>query len=136
MDKELTIHSNEAKDKRRNIYMLIVVFLIMSGMIGKIVFSHFNCEITCSKIDLVMDLVARLRMTNKIKANLESQNKDIGEINMGNYLPFYVLYFILMALQAQFAQTALGIARRYQQLNEALRSIFPPSKLSVHYIKV
>lgn len=79
-----------------------------------------------------MDLISRLRMTNKIKASLELQNKEAGDINMGNYLPFYVLYFILMALQTQFAQTALGLARRYRQLNEALRSVFPSSKYSVY----
>lgn len=80
-----------------------------------------------------MDLMSRLRMTKKVKSNINGQNKDEAEINLGSYLPFYVLYFILMGLQAQFAQTALGLARRYHQLNIALKSSFPKSN-AFHFL--
>lgn len=47
---------------------------------------------------------------------------------MGTYVPFYLMYYVLMALQIQFAQTAIGITRRYRRLNTALRNIFAISK--------
>lgn len=47
---------------------------------------------------------------------------------MGTYVPFYVMYYVLMALQVQFAQTAIGITRRYRRLNTALRNIFALSE--------
>lgn len=56
---------------------------------------------------------------------------------MDAYVPFYLLYFILMALHIQFAQTAIGITRRYRRLNLAIRNIFAASKwpiLAVFFI--
>lgn len=41
------------------------------------------------------------------------------------YIPFYILYYILMALHIQFANTALGLGRRYRRLNNALTKAFP-----------
>lgn len=45
--------------------------------------------------------------------------------NARGYIPFYILYYILMALHALFAQTAFGLGRRYRRLNNALRHAFP-----------
>lgn len=50
--------------------------------------------------------------------------------NVCAYIPFYILYFILMALHAQFAQSALGIGRRYRRLNNALQLAFPIGKFT------
>lgn len=47
---------------------------------------------------------------------------------MGAYVPFYLMYYVLMALEIQFAETAIGITRRYQRLNTAIRNIFAISK--------
>lgn len=44
------------------------------------------------------------------------------------YLPFYLLYYIMMALQTQFAQTAFSLAIRYRRLNMAIESAFSLSK--------
>lgn len=44
------------------------------------------------------------------------------------YLPFYVLYYIFMGLQTQFAQTVLGVARRYRRVNLTIQSVFSMSK--------
>lgn len=45
--------------------------------------------------------------------------------NVLGYIPFYVLYYMLMALHTQFAQSALGIGRRFRRLNNALQLAFP-----------
>lgn len=47
---------------------------------------------------------------------------------METYAPFYLEYYILMALHLQFAQTALGVQRRYYRLNLAIRNTFSLSK--------
>lgn len=52
----------------------------------------------------------------------------VSDIHLETYAPFYVLYYILMALHLQLAQTAFGIQRRYHRLNLAIRNIFSLSK--------
>lgn len=42
---------------------------------------------------------------------------------MGSYLSFYILYYMLVALHAKFAETVIGIKRRYLRLNATLRKI-------------
>jgi len=49
-------------------------------------------------------------------------------INFQGYLPFYVLYYVFLSLQLQFANSALGIGRRYRRLNITLKNAFPESK--------
>lgn len=56
--------------------------------------------------------------------------KATDDIRMELYLPFYVLYYTLMALHIQFAQAAFGITRRYHRLNLAIRNLFAISKKS------
>lgn len=51
------------------------------------------------------------------------------DMHIETYFPFYLEYYILMALHIQFAQTALGIQRRYYRLNLAIRNIFSLSKI-------
>lgn len=36
------------------------------------------------------------------------------------YFPFYALYMLMIVLQIQFAQAALGLGRRYRLLNIAV----------------
>ncbi|KAJ6636371.1 Gustatory receptor for sugar taste 43a, partial [Pseudolycoriella hygida] len=71
---------------------------------------------------LVLDLASRYTSTKK-KVNAEEE-RTREQLTYG-YIPFYVLYYILMALHVQFANTALGLGRRYRRLNNALRQAFP-----------
>lgn len=50
---------------------------------------------------------------------------EAEDIFIQGYFAFYVLYFCLMALQTQFAQTAHGLGRRYRRLNLAIENAFP-----------
>lgn len=52
---------------------------------------------------------------------------EAEEIFVQGYFPFYFLYYTLMALQAQFAQTAHGLGRRYRRLNIAIQKAFVSS---------
>lgn len=52
------------------------------------------------------------------------------DIHIETYFPFYLQYYILMALHIQFAQAALGIQRRYYRLNLAIQNIFSLSKIA------
>lgn len=61
---------------------------------------------------------------------------ETDEVNIQSYIPFYVLYYVLMGLHAQFTQTALGVARRYRRLNMALQSAFTLSKFSFHIFQI
>lgn len=54
---------------------------------------------------------------------------------MESYVPFYLMYYILMALHIQFAQAAIGITRRYQRLNAAIRNIFAISNEALIYLQ-
>lgn len=64
------------------------------------------------------------------------ENKTIifSDSNTNAYIPFYILYFIVMAIQMQFAQTALGIGRRYRRLNIALQAAFPKGTITLIFI--
>lgn len=115
--------------------MVIVVYSIMTGMI-------------------IMDVISRFRSFQKYKDTLTKDSKRnfksieivsrianiiIGsnyfflatdDIHIQSYFPFYLEYYILMALHVQFAQTALGIQRRYYRLNLAIKNIFSLSKIA------
>lgn len=62
-------------------------------------------------------------MTNEVTLLLYTQ-----EYITYGYIPFYALYYILMALHIQFANTAVGLGRRYRRLNIALKKAFPIGK--------
>lgn len=126
------------RDKRRNLIMVIVAYLIMTGMI-------------------IMDIISRLRGLRKLNDTLTKDRKRnlifewkktqkiyvvsrwkwtfllkfvaAVNIHIESYFPFYLQYFILMTLHIQFAQTALGVQRRYYRLNLAIRNIFSISKI-------
>lgn len=52
----------------------------------------------------------------------------VDDIDIESSLPFYIQYYILMALHTQMAQTALGIYQRYHRLNMAVKDMFSLSK--------
>lgn len=52
----------------------------------------------------------------------------VSDVDLGSYFPFYVQYYIMMALHTQFAQTAFGVQRRYHRLNLAIRNMFSLSE--------
>lgn len=133
-DKELSLLNDEARDKKRGIMLLLFVFSWMTVMI-------------------ILDIVSRTRSITKMKVQnnkskirkrslLRPQRLNVRECCLGPekiyiipYFPFYVLYYILIGLQTQFAQTALGVARRYRRLNMAVQSIFSMSK-SRQYLRI
>lgn len=53
---------------------------------------------------------------------------ESDEVYIVQYAPFYLLYYIMMGLQTQFAQTAFSLARRYRRLNMAIESAFSLSE--------
>lgn len=91
-----------------------------------------------------MDIVSRYRILHRVTpadkldiagkgvfqinsfslCSLFNHNSSFAATNIRGYIPFYILYYIFMALQAQIAQTALGIGRRYRRLNIALQKKF------------
>lgn len=99
---------------------------------------------------VIMDVISRFRSFRKYKDTLAKDSKRkfrsffkrisikftfsnrifaaTEDIHMETYAPFYLEYYILMALHIQFAQTALGVQRRYYRLNLAIRNTFGMSK--------
>lgn len=88
----------EASTKRRCNLLLCLVMLLIVGA-------------------LALDMCAWDIISRTI---FEKNSNKHAELNLVSYLPFYGLYFILLVLHVEFAQTALGIAYRYRTLNEAL----------------
>ncbi|XP_037049389.1 gustatory receptor for sugar taste 43a-like [Bradysia coprophila] len=109
--------NDKEKEKRRGLIMMVSVFIVISFM-------------------LAMDLGSRYTITKKKVSADEELIR--GNITYG-YIPFYVLYYILMALHIQFANTALRLGRRYRRLNNVLAKAFPIEPLKkelVHIIRV
>ncbi|XP_075166650.1 gustatory receptor for sugar taste 43a-like [Haematobia irritans] len=69
---------------------------------------------------LALDIGTWLRVasTMKIKAN------DDTDVNIRWYFPFYGLYVVLTVSHISFANTILGLRKRFQGLNRLLRSSF------------
>lgn len=128
-DDELAVFNEQRKDKKRNLIMVVIVFLAMTGMI-------------------ILDIVSKWRSARKHQRNLFPKKTDYqlvfdlsslicvflsatGNIHLETYFPFYIEYYTLMALHTQLAQTALGLQRRYHRLNLAIRNIFSLSKFPV-----
>ncbi|XP_055298892.1 gustatory receptor for sugar taste 43a-like isoform X2 [Sitodiplosis mosellana] len=109
-DDELTLFNDQWKDKKRNLIMVVLVFLSMTGMI-------------------VLDIISKWRSAKNLQIKMTKGGQATSDIRIETYFPFYVLYYILMALHTQLAQTALGIQRRYHRLNLAIRNIFSLKKL-------
>ncbi|XP_062715148.1 gustatory receptor for sugar taste 43a isoform X1 [Aedes albopictus] len=87
--------------KRKGLTMLTVVGVIITGA-------------------LALDIWVWYRIAEKIK----KENQDSGA-NVLGYCPFYALYYILMMFHVLFAQSALGINRRFHRLNLTLYHVFP-----------
>lgn len=67
--------------------------------------------------------------------NIEKKCIDLGlfpleSVNtyIATYTPFYVLYYIMMGIQVQFAHTGYNLAKRYRRLNMAIESAFASSE--------
>ncbi|XP_055304137.1 gustatory receptor for sugar taste 43a-like [Sitodiplosis mosellana] len=118
IDDELSMFDDDMKkDKRRNFIMVAIVFVIMTVM-------------------LALDIVFKWRSAENFRAKLQDGNLAnwdrhffTARINMESYLPFYVQYYVLMALHTQLAQTVLGMQRRYHRLNLAIKHLFPFDKV-------
>lgn len=117
-DRELSLLNDKSRDKKRGIILICVVLTAMTGMI-------------------ILDIASRARKQVKLKEKSIGREIDDDEINditevaaidMISYFPFYILYYVMMSLQIQIAQTALGVARRYQRLNMAIQSAFSLSE--------
>lgn len=124
--------------------MVIIVYFTMTGMI-------------------ILDIVSKYRSFTKFQDGLKKQNKRkifkhfpyiqkfellktfllaivaTEDMHILTYFPFYFEYYVLMALHIQFAQTALGVQRRYYRLNLAIRNIFALSNNQIckcaHFFK-
>lgn len=119
--------------------MVVVVYLSLTGMIILDVVSKFR-SFRKYKESLAKDSKRKFKRKNHFKCteNLIFYNSDFfffffmkkatDDIHIQTYFPFYLEYYILMALHMQFAQTAIGIQRRYHRLNLAIRNIFSLSK--------
>ena len=69
------------------------------------------------------------RQTNLLTQNLFICTTGIMLENIYFYIPFYLCYILMVVLQVLFAQTALGIGRRYRRLNIALQNLFANGKI-------
>ncbi|XP_031617469.1 gustatory receptor for sugar taste 43a-like [Contarinia nasturtii] len=114
-DDELALFNDPVNHKKRGIWLLFIVFSLMTCMIA-------------------LDIISKLKSAKKYKTKQEqlgklAKNLPNERIHIENYLSFYLLYYILMALHTQFAQAALGIYRRYNRLNCYIKNIFSLKKI-------
>ncbi|XP_036333546.1 gustatory receptor for sugar taste 43a-like isoform X1 [Rhagoletis pomonella] len=58
-----------------------------------------------------------------------------SDSNLAWYLPFYLLYFVLIGFHVLFANTAFGFGRRFGRLNEMLRSCYLTNKKSLTVVR-
>lgn len=126
-DKELSLLNDEARDKKKGIILLLIVFSWMTVMIILDIVSRTR-SITKMKVQNNKSKIGRRGLRRLQRLNFLECCSGPEKIYIIPYLPFYVLYYILIGLQTQFAQTALGVARRYRRLNMAVQSIFSMSK--------
>lgn len=99
-DDELHMFTDVKRDRRRGLILLFVVLItIISAILIDIWVWH-------TKANKTTDIA-------KIKIN----------VNVMGYLPFYVLYIVMMIFHVEFAQSAIGLGRRYRRLNNALRNL-------------
>lgn len=114
---------NDKKDKTISWALLIAVLLITTSAI-------------------FLDLYAWQRNAIKLKGEESESTTFIGkhdnityhlkfdtyllsiliDRNILGYIPFYMLYYIMMTIHLVFAQTTLGLGGRYKRLNEILRN--------------
>lgn len=71
---------------------------------------------------LILDGISKWQTADKSRTSADDA------IEIESTVPFYILFYILMALHVQLAQTALGIKRRYQRLNSAISDMFSISE--------
>ncbi|XP_037817724.1 gustatory receptor for sugar taste 43a isoform X1 [Lucilia sericata] len=71
---------------------------------------------------LALDVWTWLRFAENMDTGVEN-----ADLNVQWYIPFYSLYFILTGLHVNFANTSLGLARRFEALNIMLRSSYLPA---------
>lgn len=50
-------------------------------------------------------------------------------MNIKWYIPFYCLYLVLTILHISFANTAMGLGKRFKGLNRLLRTSFLPGDM-------
>lgn len=129
IDDELAMFNEQKNDKKRNIILVATVFLIMTGMLILDSISRWR-NATLSQLQCNAKTVPEFYFTRKLINRVILLKFWISDLaysakeQIESSLAFYMLYYILMALQTQLAQTALGIQRRYLRLNSAITDIF------------
>lgn len=136
-DKELVLFNDQIRDRKRGIIMTLIVFITMTVMIILDFYSKYrstlkikaarelklehagkSCHVCNEK---VLCLCFCFFFVNSFQSPFELVS---DEIYIVSYTPFYILYYIMMGVQTQFAQTAFSLARRYRRLNMAIESAF------------
>lgn len=82
----------------------------------------FNDRMHDRKRGILMMTMVLISITVMLTTDIISRNRVIP------YTPFYVLYYIMMGIQTQFAYTAFNLAKRYRRLNMAIESAFASSE--------
>ncbi|CAO1442328.1 unnamed protein product [Diamesa tonsa] len=60
--------------------------------------------------------------------------EDESDENVLGYIPFYILYYMMLTLQLVFAQTALGLGRRYSRLNNGLKNVLKTVQFYLYFV--
>ncbi|XP_017093912.2 gustatory receptor for sugar taste 43a isoform X3 [Drosophila bipectinata] len=100
IDNTLNAYNNLKRDRWRALGMALASLIAISLLIG-------------------LDVGTWVRIAQEM--NIPHSDT---ELNVHWYIPFYSLYFILTALQINFANTAYGLGRRFGRLNLMLTSSF------------
>ncbi|EDV35915.1 uncharacterized protein Dana_GF12232, isoform A [Drosophila ananassae] len=100
IDNTLNAYNNLKRDRWRALGMAFISLIAISLLIG-------------------LDVGTWVRIAQEM--NIPHSDT---ELNVHWYIPFYSLYFILTALQINFANTAYGLGRRFGRLNLMLTGSF------------
>ncbi|KNC34607.1 putative gustatory receptor 43a [Lucilia cuprina] len=111
----------------------VVVMAIVAGVICGIVGLNATRDLNArlKKVDDSLGSITNLKM-ERLKSFLMLLIPMITisillDLNVQWYIPFYSLYFILTGLHINFANTSLGLARRFEALNIMLRNSYLPA---------
>lgn len=83
------------------------------------------------KMNLVMLFVSSSIFLTIFPISLNLYLLSLIDENVLGYIPFYILYYMMLTLQLVFAQTALGLGRRYSRLNNGLKNVLKTGKCCV-----
>ncbi|KAH8320359.1 hypothetical protein KR067_000288 [Drosophila pandora] len=100
IDNTLNAYNNLKRDRWRALGMAFISMIAISLLVG-------------------LDVGTWVRIAQEM--NIPHSDT---ELNVHWYIPFYSLYFILTALQINFANTAYGLGRRFGRLNLMLTGSF------------